>query len=60
MSQSLGKVTFLKKAIRIYAALCRPSMDDKGFKKATLPSDCDRMQKMHFILYFQNKNSRQF
>ena len=35
MSQSPGQVAFLKHAIRIHAALCRPSMADKGFKKTT-------------------------
>ena len=44
MSQSPGNAAFLKHAIRIHAVLCRPSMADKGFKKATLPGDCDRMQ----------------
>ena len=38
-----GNVAFLKHAIRIHAALCRPSMADTGFKKATLPGDCDKV-----------------
>ena len=48
MSQSPGKVSFLKHAIRIHAALCRPSMADKGYKKETLPGDYDRI--LFFVL----------
>ena len=50
VSQSPGKVAFLKHAIRIHAALRRPSMAYEGFKKATLPGDSDRIHK-NFILY---------
>jgi hypothetical protein len=52
MSQSPGKVAFLKHAIRIQAARCRPSMADNGFKKATLTGDCDRIHLNVFLMRF--------
>ncbi len=42
MPQSPGNVVFLKHAMRIHAARCRPSMAENGFKKTTLPGDYDR------------------
>ena len=60
VSQSPGNLPFLKHAIRIHAARCRPSMADNGFKKGRLPGDCDKIVMEVIMLNKKTKLFRRY